>query len=551
MAERHGGKILIDQLAIQGCDRVFCVPGESYLAALDGLHGHNDIQTIVCRQEGGAAMMAEAHGKMTGRPGIAFVTRGPGATNASAGVHIAYQDSTPMILFVGQVRSDNVDRECFQEIDYRRMFSEMTKWVAQIDHTDRIPEYVSHAYHLAMSGRPGPVVLALPEDMLSASAEVADAKPATRIEAKAGSDDLEALRQELAKAQRPFVVLGGGGWCRETKTQMQAFAESFDLPVGVSFRCQDYFDNDHPNYAGDVGIGINPKLMQRVKDSDLLIVVGARLGEMTSSGYSLIDIPNPAQIFVHVYPGPDELGRVYRPDLAINASSRSFAGGMAALPPGHDLVWQNWTRSARQDYEANSKPQETPGDVKLEAVIAHLRDNLPADAILTNGAGNYTAWLHRYYRYRDYRTQLAPTSGSMGYGLPAAVAGQLAAPGRTVICFAGDGCFLMTGQELATAVQYDLPLIVIVVNNSMYGTIRMHQERHYPGRVSGTELRNPDFALLARAYGAQGEKVTRTEDFPAALQRAIAAEGPALIELITSPEAVAPRLTMTQLKGSA
>ncbi len=550
MTLRHGGQILVDQLAIQGCDAAFCVPGESFLAVLDGLHAHPGLRTIICRQEGGAAMMAEAYGKMTGRPGVCFVTRGPGATNAAAGVHIAYQDSTPMILFIGQVGRDMVDREAFQEVDYRQMFGPLAKWAAQIDQTERIPEYVSHAYHLATSGRPGPVVLALPEDMLSSSAEVADSKPAARVEAKLAAEDLEAFAALLRGAERPFAIVGGGGWSQTAREAFEAFAERFSLPVGASFRCQDYFDNRHPCYVGDVGIGINPPLAGRLRESDLLLVLGARLGEMTTSGYSLIDIPNPKQKLVHVYPGPDELGRVYRPDLAINASPASFAAKLASLESAGTPPWAERSGAARADYEANIVPQETPGEVKLEQVIAHLRETA-GDAIVTNGAGNYTAWVHRYYLYGPYRSQLAPTSGSMGYGLPAAIAGKLAAPERPVVAFAGDGCFLMTGQELATAVQYDLPIVIIVANNGMYGTIRMHQERNYPGRVSGTGLKNPDFAALARSYGAAGETVTRTEDFPAALERALAAEGPALIELRTDPDAITPRTTLKQIATQA
>ncbi len=550
MTLRHGGQILVDQLAIQGCDAAFCVPGESFLAVLDGLHAHPGLRTIICRQEGGAAMMAEAYGKMTGRPGVCFVTRGPGATNAAAGVHIAYQDSTPMILFIGQVGRDMVDREAFQEVDYRQMFGPLAKWAAQIDQTERIPEYVSHAYHLATSGRPGPVVLALPEDMLSSSAEVADSRPAARVEAKLAAEDLEAFAALLRGAERPFAIVGGGGWSQAAREAFEAFAERFSLPVGASFRCQDYFDNRHPCYVGDVGIGINPPLAGRLRESDLLLVLGARLGEMTSSGYSLVEIPNPTQKLVHVYPGPDELGRVYRPDLAINAAPASFAAKLASLEGAGSPPWASWTAGARADYEANIVPQETPGEVKLEAVIAHLRETL-GDAIVTNGAGNYTAWVHRYHLYGPYRSQLAPTSGSMGYGLPAAIAGKLAAPERPVVAFAGDGCFLMTGQELATAVQYDLPIVIIVANNGMYGTIRMHQERHYPGRVSGTGLKNPDFSALARAYGAAGETVTRTQDFPAALKRALAAKGPALIELRTDPDAITPRTTLKQIAAQS
>jgi len=541
--ERHGGQILVDQLARQSVDRVFCVPGESYLAALDGLHG-SGIETIICRQEGGAAMMAEAAGKLTGRPGVAFVTRGPGATNAAAGVHIAFQDSTPMILFIGQVALHQRDREAFQEVDYRAMFAPLAKWVAEIELTERIPEYVSHAFHVAQSGRPGPVVLALPEDMLFAHATVADALPATPVRSEVSEDVVGAVAAELAAADRPLVIVGGSGWSAEAAADLARVAEAYDLPVGASFRCQDFLDNRHACYVGDVGIGINPKLAQRVKDADLLLVLGARLGEITTSGYTLLDVPQPRQRLVHVHPDPSELGRVYRPDMAVAARASDLVHRLAARPANRNPARAAWREAARADLDAWQEPQETPGAVKMEQVVHHLSETLDADAIVTNGAGNYSAWLHRYYRYKDWRTQLAPTSGSMGYGLPAAVAAKLAFPERQVVCLAGDGCFQMTMQELGTACQYGANVVVIVSNNSMYGTIRMHQERHYPGRVSGTDIVNPDFAALARSYGALGEVVTRTEDFPAALERALAAGKPALIELKVDPAALSPRATL-------
>ena len=550
MAKRHGGQILVDQLKIQGVERVFCVPGESYLAALDGLY-ESGVDVVVCRQEGGAAMMAEADGKLSGRPGICFVTRAPGATNASAGVHIADQDSTPMILFVGQVGRSMVDREAFQEVDYRKMFGDLAKWVAQIDSIDRIPEYISHAFHIATSGRPGPVVLALPEDVLSSSADVEDARPVVPVVSRADDEDAGEIAAALAEAERPLVIVGGGGWTRGAGEDLAEFAARYNLPVTASFRCQDYMDNRLANYAGDVGIGINPALAKRVKDADLLIVLGSRLGEMTTSGYSLVDIPNPRQKLIHAYAGPDEPGRVYRPDIAINASMPSLVAKLNRLPAPNDMRWAEWTAGARADYEAWVEPEETPGDVKMEQVVCHLRDVLPDNAIIANGAGNYTAWVHRYYRYRKYRTELAPTSGSMGYGFPAAVAAKLAYPDRTVVCFAGDGCFMMTGQELATAVQYGANVVTIIVNNGIYGTIRMHQERHYPGRVSGTELRNPDFAALARAYGAHGVCVERTEGFAAAFEEALACGKPAVIELKTDANAIAPRATIEGLRAAA
>lgn len=539
---RHGGQILVDQLAIQGVTRVFCVPGESYLAALDGLFGA-DIETVICRQEGGAAMMAEADGKLTGAPGVAFVTRGPGATNASCGVHVAMQDSTPMILFVGQVASDQRDREAFQEVDYRAMFAPLAKWVAEIDRTDRIPEYVSHAFHVARSGRPGPVVLALPEDMLSGRAEVADALPATPASGLASDVDIAGVLAKVEAAERPFVIVGGP-WSADGAEAVGEFARLAGLPVGASFRCQDYLDNRHAHYVGDVGIGINPKLAQRVRDADLLLVLGARLGEMTTGGYSLLDIPNPKQTLVHVHCGADELGRVYRPDMAVCAEPARVARQLADALKGRTPVISDRVTTARAEYVAWQEPEETPGDVKMEQVIGHLADVLPDDAILTNGAGNYSGWLHRYYRYRGWRTQLAPTSGSMGYGLPAAVAAKLRHPERDVICLAGDGCFQMSMQEFGTAMQFGANVIVLVSNNGMYGTIRMHQERAYPGRTSGTDMVNPDFAAFARSYGGFGETVERTEDFAGALARARASGLPALIELKTSPRALATRLVL-------
>ncbi|MEM7644019.1 MAG: thiamine pyrophosphate-binding protein [Pseudomonadota bacterium] len=540
---RHGGQILVDALKVQGVDRVFCVPGESYLAALDGLY-QSGIDTIVARQEGGAAMMAEAHGKLTGRPGVAFVTRGPGATNASSGVHVAFQDSTPMILFVGQVASDQRDREAFQEVDYRAMFAPLAKWVAEIDRLDRIPEYVSRAFHTAMNGRPGPVVLALPEDMLSGTGHAPAVAPATVAEAAASAADIGRIGDLLAAAKRPMVIAGGGGWSAEAALALGRFAEMAQVPVGASFRCQDYLDNRHPNYVGDVGIGINPALAERVRAADLLLVLGARLGEMTTSGYTLVDIPTPAQTLVHVYPDPSEIGRVYRPHLAVVARPAQVAAQLAdtARPPKQDRSAD--IAGARAAYEAWQMPEATPGDLQLEQVIAHLNEALPDNAILTNGAGNYAAWLNRYYRYRSWRTQLAPTSGSMGYGLPAAIAAKLAQPEREVICLAGDGCFQMVMQEFGTAAQYGANVIVLISDNGMYGTIRMHQQRHYPKRPSGTTLVNPDFDQIARAYGGHGETVTRNEHFPDALARARAAGRPAIITLKISPDALGPRVIL-------
>ncbi|WP_412777776.1 thiamine pyrophosphate-binding protein [Thalassospira lucentensis] len=548
---RHGGRILVDQLALHGAERVFLVPGESYLAVLDGLVDHPDIDPIICRQEGGAAIMAEAYGKLTGKPGICMVTRGPGATNASAGVHVAHQDSTPMILLVGQIGRDMVDREAFQEVDYRKMFEPLAKWVGQIDDITRIPEYLSHAYHIATSGRPGPVVLALPEDMLSSQAEVADAKPYVPIEAKTAPEDVARFHNALNAAKQPVMIVGGGGWTRETTENLKSFALRNNIAIATSFRCQDYIPNTHSHFIGDVGIGINPKLAEFIRDSDLVILVGSRMGEMTSSGYSLLEIPCPRQKLIHVYAGPDELGRVYRPDIAINASQRSFIRAIAMMEPVDGSARDAQIESAHASYLAFSTPVETPGDVKMAHVVATLREKLPEDAIVTNGAGNYAAFLHRFFRYGKYRTELAPTSGSMGYGLPASVSAKLTHPDRPVVCLAGDGCFLMHGQEFATAVQYGANIITLVVNNGMFGTIRMHQERNYPGRVSGTEIQNPDFAAYAVAFGGYGETVTKTSDFGPAFDRAVASGKPAILEIQVDPQALTPIKTLDQIRAGS
>jgi acetolactate synthase-1/2/3 large subunit len=549
---RSGGEILIQQLRVHGVDTVFCVPGESYLAAIDALYDHHQaMRLIVCRQEGGAAYMAEAYGKLTGRPGVCFVTRGPGATNASVGVHTAFQDSTPLILFVGQVGTDVVEREAFQEIDFRRMYGQMAKWVAQIDDPARIPEFVSRAFYTACAGRPGPVVLALPEDMLVERAEVADVMPYQVVRPAPPPASMVALHQRLVQAERPFLLLGGGGWDAAACADIQAFAESYRLPVGCAFRCQDLFDNGHPQYAGDVGIGINPKLGARVRQADLLLVVGARLGEMTTGGYSLLQPPVLTQPLVHVHASAEELGRVYQPALAINSGMAEFAAAARQLPGIQTPRWAETSGAAHQDYLAYSAPLPIPGALQLGEIMAYLREMLPADAILCNGAGNYTGFLHRYYRYRPWRTQLAPTNGSMGYSVPAAIAAKLAAPNRTVVSFSGDGCYLMNGQELATAVQYGVAVLFIVVNNGMYGTIRMHQEKAYPARVIGTHLRNPDFAALARAYGAHGEIVETTAEFAPALERALASGGPALLELRIDPQAITTSATLDGLRAQA
>lgn len=549
---RTGGQVLVDALRINGVERAFCVPGESYLAVLDALHdARDDIELIVCRQEGGAAYMAEAYGKLTGKPGICFVTRGPGATNASVGVHTAFQDSTPMILFIGQVARDQVEREAFQEIDYRRMFGQMAKWVVEVDDAARLPELLSQAFHRATNGRPGPVVVALPEDMLTDRVAVADAGPARRIEAAAASADLQRLQALLSEAQRPLVVLGGGGWTAAAVADARRFIQAQNLPVAASFRCQDLFDNTLPQYAGDLGLAAGPELVEAVKSSDLLLVIGARLGEMSTGGYALVDIPVPRQALVHIHPGIEELGRVYQPTLAINAGMPTIAAQLAALAPAKPQAFAEWVQRLNSGYRANFECPRSPGAVQMSEVIAWLNQHLAADSIITCGAGNYTGWVHRGYQHQAFRTLLGPTNGSMGYGVPAAIAAKLTAPQRSVVAFAGDGCFLMNGQELATAAHYDARVIVVVVNNGMYGTIRMHQERSYPGRVSGTDLHNPDFAALARAYGLHAETVSATEQFAGAFERCEASGKPALIEVQIDPEALTPRMTLSQIREKA
>jgi acetolactate synthase-1/2/3 large subunit len=546
---RHGGKILIGQLETQGATAAFTVPGESFLAALDGLHDSNRIKTVICRQEGGAAMMAEAWGKITGEPGVCFVTRGPGAANAMSGLHVAQQDSTPLVLFVGMPAREHEDREAFQEIEVKRLFSSFVKWAAVIRQTERIPEYVSRAFHVARSGRPGPVVLGLPEDMLSAECRVQDAKAAAVASPRPDPQQMQLLGEKLRHASRPLMIVGGPGWSAQAQHAVEAFATRFDLPVAPAFRYQDYFDNRHRCHVGCAGIGIDPKLGAAIKDADLLIVVGARLGEMTTSQYALLDIPNPRQFLVHVHPSPDELGSVYRPDLPVVATAEGFCQLLATLEPPASMPWSGLRAELRASYEASLEPIALPGAVKLADVVRTVSQMLPEDGIVTNGAGNYAAFVHRYFEYKRYRTQLAPTSGSMGYGLPAAVAAKLAHPMRAVVNFQGDGCFLMTGQELATAVQYGLPIITIVANNGTYGTIRMHQEREYPNRVIATTLVNPDFAAYARSFGAEGMAIEATKDFAPAFRQALAADRPVVIELKLDPEAISPRKTLTEIRA--
>ncbi|MCC8981331.1 thiamine pyrophosphate-binding protein [Bradyrhizobium acaciae] len=535
---RTGGQILIDQLVAQGVERVTCVPGESYLAALDALHD-SPIDVVICRAEGGAAMMAEAYGKLTGRPGICFVTRGPGSTNAAHGVHIAMQDSTPMILFVGQVDTGMREREAFQELDYKAVFGTMAKWAVEIDRPDRIPELVARAFRVALQGRPGPVVISLPENMLTETAAVADAPKVEPAASWPAPSDLERLGTMLASAKAPLVVLGGSAWTAEAARGIARFAERFDLPVATSFRRASLFDADHSHYAGDLGIGPSPKLKDRFTGADVILLIGGRMSEMPSSSYTLLDIPTPSQQLIHVHPGSEELGRVYQPALAIQATPTAFAAAVETMKPASAPAWKGEAAKAHADYLAwTDKPRELPGSFQYGEVVTWLRDRLPKDAIVCNGAGNYAGWIHRHHRFHAFAAQLAPTSGSMGYGVPAAVMAKRHHPDRVVVAFAGDGCFLMNGQEFATAVQYDAPLIVVVIDNAQYGTIRMHQERDYPGRVVGTQLKNPDFALYAKAFGGHGERVERTEDFAPAFERALASGKPAILHCLVDQRAL-------------
>ncbi len=545
---RHGGRILVDQLQAQGVSRVFSVPGESFLAVLDALFD-SSIQNVVCRHEGGAAMMAEATGKMTGRPGVAFVTRGPGATNASSGVHVARQDSTPLVLFVGQIARGHRDREAFQEIDYRAFFGPVAKWAAEIDQTERIPEYVNRAFHVATSGRPGPVVLALPEDMLSECRDTAVLLPTAIPLSGPGEADTARLLDELTKAERPLVIAGGPGWSRESCAMLRRFAEKQSLPVATPFRRQDLMDNRSPNYVGDLGVGMNPALAQRLRDADCLLVLGARLGDIATGGYELIDPASPEKTILHVHPDPDLPGSVYRTELSLVARAPEMVAQLLQSPRIGD--WTAWTERARKAYESWNRPRETPGLVKLERVVRWLSDTLPDDAIITNGAGNYAAFVHRYFVYKGHGTQLSPTSGSMGTGFPAAVAAALEHPDRPVVCFAGDGCFQMTLNEMSTAMQYGAAPIVVVCTNGRYGTIRMHQERTFPERVSGTDLANPDFAALARAYGGHGETVEDGAEFPAAFERARASGQLAVVELRLDPRMLSTSMNLDEARETA
>jgi acetolactate synthase I/II/III large subunit len=546
---RTGGNVLVEALAINGTDTIFCVPGESYLDALDALYERSDrIRVITCRQEGGATFMAEAHGKLTGRPGVAFVTRGPGATNASIGVHTAFQDSTPLLLFIGQVDRDSLGREAFQEIDFRAMFAPIAKAVFQIERAHRIPEIVSRAYALAMSGRPGPVVISLPEDVLNEDVDVADAPAAQWARPGIDPAQMAELADYLRAAQRPIVILGGSLWDAASCAQIARFAEGNDLPVACAYRRQDLFDNRHPLYAGDASLGIVPDLAKRIREADLILAVGTRLGDITTGGYSYLNVPRSQQRLVHVHPDPDELGHVYQADLAINAGVRAFAAAAAALTVDASQR-RAWAADANRAYVADRSAGRTVERVDLRAVVVDLSERLPKNAIVTVGAGNYTTWVHRYFQFTQFGTALGPTSGAMGYSVPAAIAAKLRHPDRVVVSFAGDGCFLMTGQELATAARYGVGVIFLIVNNNMYGTIRMHQERNYPERISATDLTNPDFAALARSYGAFGERVGTTADFAPAFERAAAFGGPAVLELDVDPAAITSRTSIGEIRG--
>ena len=548
---RTGGEILIDQLVVHGVQHVFCVPGESYLAALDAFYDR-PIMLTVCRAEGGATMMAEAIGKATGRPGVVFVTRGPGATNASPGIHIAMQDSTPLIVFVGQVGREMREREAFQELDYKAVFGTMTKWAVEIDDPARIPEIVSRAFYTACNGRPGPVVIALPEDMLVERLAVPDAPAFEPVEMWPGLADMAKLQKLLWAAKSPMVLLGGSRWSEAACAAMQRFAERFAVPVATTFRRGHLFDALHECYAGDLGIGPNPKLLARVKAADLVILIGGRMGEMPSQSYSLFDIPGVRQTFVHVHPGSEELGRVYHPHLAINAAPTGFCAALEGLQPPNEISWRAETKTAHADYLAwteNATPQ--PGAVNFGEIMVWLRQNLPPDAIITNGAGNFASWVHRFFRFRKFAQHIAPTSGSMGYGPPAAIGMKRLYPDRQVVCLAGDGDFLMNGQDFATAVQYDLPFICIIVDNGSYGTIRMHQEREYPNRVVATELKNPDFAAYAKAFGGAGFTVEKTADFAATFRAAEKSGKPALIHLKVDTNASTPGLTLDAIRAKS
>ena len=549
-APRSGGRILVDQLVIQAVERIYCVPGESYLAALDAMLD-SPIEVTVCRQEAGAAMMALTEGRLTGRPGVCFVTRGPGATNAAHGVHIAEHDSAPLILFIGQVERAFLGRGAFQEMDYRAFFHSTAKWATQIHSAAQIPEVVQRAFHIAMQGRPGPVVVALPEDMLVEAAVTADAPRAVASPIWPGLTQLAELQRMLWSAQRPIAILGGGGWTDRASAALARFAERLDLPVACAFRRASLFDGEHPNYVGEIGLSANPKLKARIEDADVVMLVGGRMSEAAAQGYALFDVPAPRQRLIHVHADPFEIGRTYHPTLGIIATPPEFCAALGGVELPPSIPWSKQTRQARAEYLAwSDRPTENPGRVQMAKIMLALRERVP-EAVFTTGAGNFAIWAGRFLRFRRIEQQLGPTSGSMGYGLPASIAAQRVFPGRTVVCFSGDGDFLMNGQEFATAVQYAVPVVVILIDNGLYGTIRMHQERAYPGRVIASLLRNPDFAAYARAFGGHGETVEETAEFLPAFERALASGRPSIVHVKIDPEAIAPATTLTAIRQVA
>ncbi|RBP06515.1 acetolactate synthase-1/2/3 large subunit [Roseiarcus fermentans] len=547
---RNGGKILVDQLVAQGVERVYCIPGESYLAALDAMLDA-PIEVTVCRQEAGAAMMALTEGKLTGRPGICFVTRAPGATNAAHGLHIAEHDSAPMILFIGQVERDMIGRGAFQEMDYRAVFGSVAKLVTEIQSAAQIPEVVQRAFHVAMQGRPGPVVIALPEDMLMETAEVADAPKAVAVPIWPGLGQMAELQKMLWAAERPIAILGGGGWTPRASAAFARFAERFDMPVAGSFRRAGAFDGEHDNYAGEIGLSANPRLKARIETADVVLLVGGRMSEAAAQGYTLFAIPAPRQKLVHVHADPLEIGRNYHPALGIVATSPEFCAALEGVQPPANIVWSAETRQARADYLAwSEQAPANPGRVQVSEIMFAIRRRVP-DAVFATGAGNFTIWVNRFLRFRSFEQQLGPTSGSMGYGLPAAIGAARVFPGRRIVCFSGDGDFLMNGQEFATAVQYGLPIIVVLIDNGLYGTIRMHQERAFPGRPIASDLKNPDFAAYARAFGGHGETVEETAAFMPAFERALAAGAPSIVHVRIDPEAITPATTLSAIRDAA
>lgn len=550
---RTAGKVLVDQLLVHGADTAYCVPGESYLEVLDALHDVSDRFTLInARHEAGAANMAETYGKLTGRPGIAMVTRGPGACHASIGVHIAQQDSTPMILLIGQVGRDMVDREAFQEVDYRQMFGGLAKWVAQIDSPERVPEYMARAFRVATSGRPGPVVLALPEDMLTTEVTVADARPYTATRAQITPDRINDLGKLLAQAEKPMLLLGGSGWTDAAAAHIRRFAETNKLPVTTSFRRQDAIDNRSDSYVGEFGTATAAALHKRLGEADVVLVLGARLGEMTTKGYTNITPPEPRQRLIHVHPDADEIGRVFGPDLGIAADMDGVAAALGGVDLARQNAWGDWCATLRGEYLADTmRPEDGGWTLDMGQALCDLRDELPADTIITLDAGNHTGWAQRFLRFGRPGREIGSTCGSMGYSVPAAVAASLAHPGRLVLSMVGDGGFMMSGQELTVAAQYGGTPIVLLFNNGIYGTIRMHQERDHPSRVSGTTLKTHDFVRMAEGYGCYAERVTKTEDFAPALERARASGLPAVLELVTDPEQITSRTTITKLRAAA